>query len=250
MLLGATAVRRPARGQSRERKLRMMSVTTRRERRERELRRKQREGRSSGPHGRRGGGGGINPLLIAAGIVIAVALLIFAGQQAKLFTPPAPTASPIPTPAVSPNDPAFGIKEKDAGTGHTAGTAVTYASLPPTSGSHWSAPAAPAPWGIKDTQLPNEVTVHNLEHGGIVIVYSPSLAPAEVTALKDSVRNIMNTTRFKKIILEPYKELTGGVIALTAWDWILKLPAPDQAAMVKFITAHYEGSDAPEPAAP
>ena len=226
-----------------------MSVTTRRERRERELRRKQRESRSSGSHGR-GGGGGINPLLIGAGIVIAIGLLIFVGQQTKFFTPPSPSASPVPTPAVSPNDPALGTKEKDNGNKHVdPGTPVTYPSLPPTSGSHWPLPAAPAPWGIKDSQLPNEVTVHNLEHGGIVIVYSPTISPADLTTLKDSVRSIMNTTRYKKIILEPYKELTGGVIALTAWDWILKLPAPDQTAMVKFISAHYEGPDAPEPTA-
>ena len=96
-----------------------MSVTTRRERREKELRRKQREGRSSGgSHGRGGGGGGINPLLIAAGIVVAIALLMFVGQQTKFFSPPAPSASPVPTPAVSPNDPALGTKEKDAGNAH------------------------------------------------------------------------------------------------------------------------------------
>ena len=193
----------------------------------------------------------MNPLLIGAGIVIAIALLIFVGQQTKFFTPPAASASPVPTPAVSPNDPALGTKaEKDAGNSHVdAGKPVTYASLPPTSGSHWPSPAAPAPWGIKDSQLPNEVTVHNLEHGGIVIVYSPSLGADDLTKLKDSVRSIMNTTKYKKIVLEPYKELTDAKIALTAWDWILKLQSPDQSAMVKFISAHYDGSDAPEPGA-
>lgn len=228
-----------------------MSVTTRRDRREKELRRKQREGRSSGgSHGPGGGGRGINPLLIGAGIVIAIALLIFVGQQTKFFTPPAPSASPVATPAANPNDPALGTKEKDNGNTHVdSGKPVTYASLPPTSGSHWGQPAAPAPWGIKDTQLPNEVTVHNLEHGGIVIVYSPSLAAEDLTKLKDSVRSIIATTKFKKILLEPYKELTDAKIAITAWDWMLKLPAPDQSAMVKFITAHYDSTDAPEPGA-
>jgi len=228
-----------------------MSVTTRRERREKELRRKQREGRSSGgSHGSGGGGRGINPLLIGAGIVIAIALLIFVGQQTKFFTPPAPSASPVATPAVNPNDPALGTKEKDNGSTHVdAGKPVTFVSVPPTSGSHWPAPAAPAPWGIKDTQLPNEVTMHNLEHGGIVIVYNPSLAADDLTKLKDSVRSIIATTKYKKILLEPYKELTDAKIALTAWDWIFRLQSPDQSAMVKFITAHYDSTDAPEPGA-
>ncbi len=225
-----------------------MTITTRRERREKELRRRQREGRSSGSHGR--GGGGRNPLLIGAAIVIAVVALVFAGQQTKLFSPPVPGASPVPTPAVSANDPALGTKEKDNGNTHVdPGKPVTYASLPPTSGSHWPVPAAPAPWGIKDSQLANEVTVHNLEHGGIVILYSPTLGPDDLVKLKDSVRSITSTTKFKKILLEPYKELTDAKIALTAWDWILKLQAPDQAAMVKFISAHYDGADAPEPGA-
>ena len=226
-----------------------MSVTTRRERREKEIRRKQREGRSSGgSHGPGGGGGGINPLFIGAGIIVAIALLIFAGQQTKFFTPPAPSASPVATPSVNPNDPALGTKEKDNGNTHVdAGKPVTFVSLPPTSGSHWPTPAAPAPWGIKDTQLPNEVTVHNLEHGGIVIVYNPSLAADDLTKLKDSVRSIIATTKYKKILLEPYKELTDAKIALTAWDWILRLQSPDQSAMVKFISAHYDSTDAPEP---
>ena len=111
-----------------------MSVTTRRERREKEIRRKQREGRSSGgSHGPGGGGGGINPLFIGAGIIVAIALLIFAGQQTKFFTPPAPSASPVATPSVNPNDPALGTKEKDNGNTHVdAGKPVTFVSLPPT----------------------------------------------------------------------------------------------------------------------
>ena len=162
--------------------------------------------------------------------------------------PPGARARPGPTPAVSAEGPALGTKETDGGNTHLdPGKPGTYASRPPTSGSHWAAPAAPAPWGIKDTQLPNEVTLHNLEHGGIVIVYNPSLSVDDLTKLKDSVRSITNTTKYKKIILEPYKELTDAKIAITAWDWILKLQTPDQSAMVKFISAHYDGSDAPEP---
>jgi len=226
-----------------------MTVSTRRERREKELRRKQREGRSSGGP-RRTGGGGINPLFIAVGLVVLVVALIFVGQQTNFFTPPAPSATPVAVPSVNPNDPALGTKEKDNGNTHVdAGKAVTYPSLPPTSGSHWGQPAAPAPWGIKDTQLQNEVTVHNLEHGGIVIVYSPSISADDLTKLKDSVRSITATTKYKKILLEPYKELTDAKIAVTAWDWIFKLPAPDQSAMVKFISAHYDSTDAPEPGA-
>jgi len=107
----------------------------------------------------------------------------------------------------------------------------------------------PAQWGIKDAQEQNERTTHNLEHGGIVIAYSPNLAADEVTKLKSLVRGLMSSS-FRKIILEPYAQLSDAKIALTAWTWILKLPGYDEAQITEFVRAHYEGSDAPEPNGP
>src|SRR5713101_3269220 len=115
----------------------------------------------------------------------------------------------------------------------------TYNSTPPTSGPHWQVPAQ---WGIKDAQEQNERTTHNLEHGGIVIAYSPNLAAEEVTKLKSLVRGLMSSS-FRKIILEPYAQLSDAKVALTAWTWILKLPGYDEAQITKFVRAHYEGSD-------
>lgn len=117
-----------------------------------------------------------------------------------------------------------------------------YSSTPPTSGSHRQSPAT---WGIKDSQEPNERTTHNLEHGGIVIAYRPSLATEDVTRLKSLARGVSGT--YHKIVLEPYAQLTDAQIALTAWDWILKLQIYDETQIVKFIKAHYQGPEAPEP---
>jgi Protein of unknown function (DUF3105) len=122
-----------------------------------------------------------------------------------------------------------------------------YNTVPPTSGQHWSStnPAAPAPWGIKDTNLPNEVTTHNLEHGGIVIAYN-GLTPAETDQLKGIVRTLMNGT-YRKIILEPYPALTDSKIALTSWGWLLKLQNVDQIQIVQFTRQHYSDPNfAPE----
>lgn len=52
---------------------------------------------------------------------------------------------------------------------------------------------------------------------------------------------------YHKIVLEPYAQLTDAQIALTAWDWILKLQIYDETQIVKFIKAHYQGPEAPEP---
>ena len=117
--------------------------------------------------------------------------------------------------------------------------------MPPTSGQHWNqAGVAPAPWGIKDANLPNEVTTHNLEHGGIVIAYN-NLSPSEVDQLKTTVRNLM-ASGFPKVIVEPFPKLSDAKVALTAWSWLYKLPSVDQTQIIRFFRAHYEPVEAPE----
>jgi len=104
---------------------------------------------------------------------------------------------------------------------------------------------APASWGIKDSTLPNEVTTHNLEHGGIVIAYA-NLTSAETDQLKSIVRALMNGT-YRKIILEPYP-LTDAKVALTSWGWLLNLQSVDQIQIVQFTRSHYSDPNfAPEP---
>lgn len=139
-----------------------------------------------------------------------------------------------------------GTKAESQGNAHMPeGQHFAYNTTPPTSGSHWPTPAG---WGIKDTQEPNERTTHNLEHGGIVIAYSSSLAAEDVTKLKSLVRGVSGT--YSKVLLEPYPQLSDAKIAVTAWTWLLKLPGYDEAQIVKFLKAHYQSSDAPEPNVP
>ena len=223
-----------------------MTVTTRRERRERELRRLQREKRGGQPSR---GGGGNRSLLIGIGVIVLLIVVLVGMRQAGLLSV-APTAVPTPTPSpisVPSDDPARGVKETDQGNSHVAnGQPVTYAgALPPSSGSHWAAPAAPVKGGIYDTQVPFEATVHNLEHGGIVIAYN-GLSTTELAQLKQFVTDTVKT-RFAKILLEPYTGLKDAKVTALAWDWRLNLQSVDGTALLKFITAHYDGPDAPEP---
>ena len=192
---------------------------TRRERRQRQKRH-----RPQGQPRQRRGWGFTNQLvvggLIAGGVVLA--LLDFT------------------SPSTAPGGDPVGTLMPDQGTEHIpVGQKGTYNSIPPTSGQHWSsqAPAAPAPWGIKDAMLPNEVTTHNLEHGGVVIAYN-NLSPSEVDQLKGLIRAAMNS-QFRKIILEPYPPLGDAKIALTSWRWILKLQSVDQTQIIRFLRAHY-----------
>jgi hypothetical protein len=59
----------------------------------------------------------------------------------------------------------------DDARGHVEdGTDVQYDTSPPTYGQHWG---QTAPAGFSDEPVPEEAYVHNLEHGQIVIHYSP-----------------------------------------------------------------------------
>src|SRR6266542_3471123 len=57
-----------------------------------------------------------------------------------------------------------------------------YNSVPPTSGWHY---ANPAPWGVSRDPIPDEVQVHDLEHGGIMVQYDcPTACPDIVSKLE------------------------------------------------------------------
>jgi hypothetical protein len=223
-----------------------MTVTTRRDRRERERTRQQR---------RRNGGGGPAPRRrigqgwVVLGVAVAFIALVVLARVLGVFNAPAP-AIDVNAQQFDTTGQTVGTKFESLGQAHIeVGQTATYNSVPPTSGQHWSqAGVAPAPWGIKDTNQPNEVTTHNLEHGGIVIGYN-NLTSAEVDQLKTIVRNLMSNG-FPKVILEPYPKLTDSKVALTAWTWLYKLPTVDQTEIVKFFRAHYDGVDAPERGTP
>ena len=125
---------------------------------------------------------------------------------------------------------------------------MTYATLPPSSGSHWPAPAAPVKAAVYDQPIPFEATTHNLEHGGIVIVHN-GLTASELTQLKQFVNDTITNTKFVKVLLMPYAGLKDAKVTALAWDYRLNLQTVDTTSLTKFITVHYEQAPAPEPLA-
>lgn len=222
-----------------------MTTSTRRERREQQRRSEQRRATGGGPGPRRGG---VSQLWVALGVVVAAVALILVARAAGVFEP---TVASNIDPNGSQYDVAgqtIGEHRADAGNAHVpAGQKVDFAALPPTSGQHWAQPAAPAPWGVKTAWLPFEVTTHNLEHGGIVMLYAASLSTDDVSTLRGVVRQL-NTTGYGKIILEPWPDMPKDAkVILTAWNWVLKLPTLDETQIVKFTRAHHGGAgEAPE----
>ncbi len=224
-----------------------MTVTTRRERRQQQRRQQQR--RATNGNGNGGGSSrkrGVSQLWIALGIAVAVIALVLIGRAAGVFTP-ATTTNPAAN--VDASGDKIGTHQDNIGNAHIpTGQKGNYTEgLPPTSGEHYAQPAGPAPWGIKTSWLPFEVTTHNLEHGGIVIMYR-DLSQNESEQLQQTVRDLM-ANGYPKIILEPYPDLQGGKVALTAWDWILKQDGVDQTTIVKFVRQHTD-DEAPENGTP
>lgn len=210
---------------------------TRRERRQRE--RGRRTDRSGGTGARRG----IGRIWLVLGGIALLALAGFGLSQAGVISVGQIRTDQTTTETV-------GTKYPDEGNAHLeVGQKATYKNDPPTSGAHYSqAGVSPANWGIYDRTLPNEVILHNLEHGGIVVFYK-DLTDDEKAQLTDLVRNL-RSTGFNKILLEPYATMKDARIALSAWDWGLKLQSVDSVLINSFVKQHYAGPDAPEPNVP
>jgi hypothetical protein len=79
---------------------------------------------------------------------------------------------------------------------------------PPTSGPHYEIPAI---WGAYTEPLNMAQLVHNLEHGGIYILYGPRVPDAAVAQLRSFYEGHTRGT-----ILAPLPSL-GNKIALGAW---------------------------------
>lgn len=110
----------------------------------------------------------------------------------------------------------------------------TYNTIPPTSGPHLGSLAS---WGVHDEPIPNELQVHNLEDGGVIVHYDcPEGCPDLVAQLEEIVEHYD-----EGVILEPYPGMDTR-IALTAWQRIDQLDGFDEERIERFIHA-YRGDD-------
>jgi hypothetical protein len=98
---------------------------------------------------------------------------------------------------------------------------VTYVHQPPSSGVHYSDTGAPRPWGVVQTELLPEEYVHNLEHGGIVMVYrcSGTECDAAYAAAQNLFNKLPKDAQFNevKFLATPYQGMAPKV-ALLSWD--------------------------------
>jgi len=125
----------------------------------------------------------------------------------------------------------------------TLTTTPEWNSSPPTSGPHYGEWAL---WGFYEDEVPLVKSVHNLEHGGVVIHYGPQVPPAEVERLRTFYDDDPNG-----LLVAPLPS-NGDEIALSAWTapdaatgtadrgrgWLARCTTFDEDAFSAFVQAH------------
>jgi len=180
--------------------------------------------------------GGI--LVVAALVILVVAVAL--NRQAQQVNASRLTFQPVSS--------LVGQEIADEGTpSHIdPSTTWTYKFYPPTSGPHYSvAGSAPAPWKTIDTLVEGQF-VHNLEHGGIAILYNCP-GGTDCTTLKNQLSDYINklaplepTYGEVKIVMTPYTHGMTKKVALVAWHYVQFLDAYDQNAITQFYESHVD----------
>jgi hypothetical protein len=155
---------------------------------------------------------------LPAALLLPLALLL---PFAACATPrPAPPGGPLPGREVpvlpSPHIPYLGAAHE------------AYTTLPPTSGPHVPQTVAP---GVYREPIPDELQVHALEHGHVLVQYAPATPAGEVRVLEGTARR-----HPRAVIVAPYPGLEAG-IALTAWGRLERLDTLDPGAVEAFVRA-------------
>jgi hypothetical protein len=190
-----------------------------------------------------------NPWLIVVGIGLLVLVcgacaLGAAALGAGYFLASGPTPvvlAPTAIVSVPPTDVPDGellpgeFTVPDEGAQHvTQGAPIIYDHYPPSSGTHYPRPAA---WGVYTDPVPEGTYVHNLEHGGVVVLYN---CPDTCSELQGQLQDFYDQAPPEdifgevKIVITPYmRELPAPVVAV-AWGHQINLEASDADLLLQF----------------
>ncbi len=129
-----------------------------------------------------------------------------------------------------------GLHHDNAGMGHiVVGLPIEYPRDPPSSGDHrgqW------ARWGEYDF-LPPQRWLHNLEHGGVALLYHPCASADLVEGLRAyaKARPADDSGDFR-YVLTPYVGLPSA-IAVVGWEWTYSAECVDASVIDDFVDRHY-----------
>lgn len=137
----------------------------------------------------------------------------------------------------NPSEPIEGMQQiDDLGNAHIDSVEsehIAYNSNPPTSGPHVG---NIAPWGVSKEIIPDELQVHNLEDGGIMIQYNPD------KIAKEDIQQIESMVRFHEHIIVAPRYDMDYPIAVTAWNVLLPLDQIEEEKIKAFVD-RYAGLD-------
>ena len=121
------------------------------------------------------------------------------------------------------------------------GTEVQYSSFPPSSGNHWP-PNVIQRCGFYEDGLADEVVVHHLEHGNIIVSYN-----LPDSAQVDQLRRVTDGIGVANIwgITRSYDQIPQGQVAVTAWGVLDTMDGVDGERITRFFDA-YAGTLGPE----
>lgn len=191
--------------------------------------------------------------VVAVAAVVVVGVFVFTSANRPTYActtlfQPSPTPSPVAGASAQP-----GYLEEDMGRGHVAvGDQVKYTFCPPASGNHYNAsgfgPILPRLYGPNDKTLP-EGWVHNLEHGGLVVLYrgdGPGASADGQKALRDlftsfpasPVCGFAAGTNYSPVIAR-FDDMATPYAALV-WGRVLPLETLDTQAILAFNSAWAE----------
>lgn len=115
------------------------------------------------------------------------------------------------------------------GQDHVAnGTAISYKTNPPTSGTHY---VVPEPWGVYEKEIPDGAAVHGLEHGGIWISYK------DIDESQKTILEKIGKENPASVIVSP-RGADDTKIAVASWGRTMKLDAADPALIQKYIDTY------------
>jgi hypothetical protein len=193
------------------------------------------------------------PLIVVAALLGVTLLSVFvffsASQPAyacSTIWSPAPTASPKPSAT-----PALGYVQPDMGHLHTGpGDKVTFTYCAPASGTHYNAssrgPIAARVYGPGDNVIP-QGWIHNLEHGGLVVLYqgdSAGATPEGQAQMRAFYQAFPPVTDCGPVIAR-FDQMSSPFQALL-WGRVLPLDTFDEAQITAFWN-QWGGLTNPEP---
>lgn len=193
---------------------------------------------------------------LAAVAIVAVAVgYVFIGSTSAAYTCGS-QFNPSPTPPVEPGSSTqLGFLQDDMGNSHNVSPPQRYLYCPPASGNHYNlagtlGPIPPRVYSPNDKMGPSN-WVHNLEHGGMVILYRNDSTGAG-TAGQQAFRDYAGTFPESPICKVPAGVLSPVIarfddmphpFAALVWDRVFYMDTWDPALATRFYLSEAERVD-------